>query len=309
MSFDYNESLSQRESVRLGNTRARTSDTAPRQPNSRQELSALLTAETGPIRNLDKAQDYLESKGWVLAGEPYSMDKLCRILLTACISLSNKKVVATEHNAAHDSVLAVAFLLESELNDSISEQLMSIVSDKISAKVDDLTDKLSSAVTSTMAFLAATDKTHAECTITLSRLTDDLSTVSAKLNKIPTPSPQDPAFPRTWADVANTPPTSNPSKTHHLLSTYNPNATDTETRLQQHLLCAARTLLVEVNPTDPDVPKDRSPAGNNEIRTRLNNALKAADTTFHEVYGPRTPRGNGARCRSGSGVHHLSGMD
>ncbi|KAG5330518.1 hypothetical protein C0989_008870, partial [Termitomyces sp. Mn162] len=105
----------------------------PTQPlPSRSKFSALLMAHGGPVRSLSNARKWLETKGWILAGEPYNRMKLARMLMTAVVISKGVKL----ENEAKNAILAVAFLMEDDAIDKLSDSLASIVASKVLERVD-----------------------------------------------------------------------------------------------------------------------------------------------------------------------------
>ena len=103
---------------RMGDTtKTRSNPTSKRGPNatgssvdirsllSRSEINTRLSSEPNPVSNVSKAKSWLETKGWILAGENYSKPKLADILFT--VALTTKLTPE-----ASSAIKAVALLIE-----------------------------------------------------------------------------------------------------------------------------------------------------------------------------------------------------
>ncbi|KAF8055947.1 hypothetical protein FPV67DRAFT_1536105 [Lyophyllum atratum] len=251
----------------------------PRQPlQSRSDISALLVGESGPIKSSRDARRWLETKGWVLVGEPYDRTKLVRILLSAGLDLSSR--TTEKRTDAKLAVFSVAFLLEDDITDNISEALADAVASKALARIESATDKL----TTSAAFLAATETKQAETTLALSTVSSQLENVTASLDSLATKLAAAAAAPSgtprpSWAAVASQgPPTAAGSPPSSIPPpTFNPATSDQHTRLQQRVLRASRTVLVEVDRNHESTPTDRSPSSIFAIREAMNKLLADLD--------------------------------
>ncbi|KAF5375541.1 hypothetical protein D9615_009144 [Tricholomella constricta] len=247
----------------------------PRQLPTRADISTFLIGDTGPVKSPKEARRWLETKGWILSGEAYDRAKLVRVLLTAALNLSQK---ATETKTdAKNAVLAVAFLLEDDITDCISDAL----ADAVTAKALDRLDSAAAKLSSSAAFATATDTQQAETTLALQTVSTQLAGVTAslsdladRLNASPLSTPTVPAQP-SWASIARSSP--GPPIPSAPSATYDPSAAEQHTRLQQRLLRGARTVLVETNPDDDLAPTDRSPAGTYAVRMAMNKQLMELD--------------------------------
>ncbi|KAF5376429.1 hypothetical protein D9615_008638 [Tricholomella constricta] len=244
---------------------------------TRADISALMIGENGPVKTAREARRWLDLKGWVLSGDTYDRAKLVRVLMTAALNFTNKST-ESRTDAKH-AVLAVAFLLEDDITDSISDALADAVAAKTLSRLESATDKL----TSSAAFSSATDTQQAETTLALKTVSTQLADVTTSLNllaaKMSTSIAPPPPSQPTWASVAGTEP--RPSPPPQLpTTTFNPSAPDQHTRLQQRLLRAARTILIEANPVDDLAPTDRSPTGNYLLREAMNKDLAGIDTSL-----------------------------
>ncbi|KAF5378885.1 hypothetical protein D9615_006982 [Tricholomella constricta] len=278
----------------------------PRQLPTRADISTFLIGDTGPVKSSKEARRWLETKGWILAGEAYDRTKLVRILLTAALNLSQK---ATETRTdAKNAVLAVAFLLEEDITDCIADALAEAVTAKALDRLDSATSKL----TSSTAFSTATDTQQAETTIALKTVstqlagvTASLSDLAAKLNTT-TPSPSSTLEQPSWADIARSSP--GPAPPTAPSAAFNPSATEQHTRLQQRLLRGARTILVEANPDDDLAPTDRSPAGTYAVRLAMNKQLEELDRAL-EGNSYITEEGESAPAESQTYIRGLAALD
>jgi hypothetical protein len=61
----------------------------------RADLEAQISASVGPVTSAKDACAWLEKKGWMLASEPYSKDKLAEILFSMTISFKLPQDVDT----------------------------------------------------------------------------------------------------------------------------------------------------------------------------------------------------------------------
>ncbi|KAF5375879.1 hypothetical protein D9615_008261 [Tricholomella constricta] len=279
---------------------------APRQLPSRADISTFLIGESGPVKSPKEARRWLETKGWILAGETYDRSKLVRVLLTAALNLSMKTTDAKTD--AKNAVLAVAFLLEDDIADTVSDALVDAITTKALDRLDTATEKLTSSAT----FSSALDTHQAETTLALQTVSTQLAGVTASLevlaarlntpSSVPTSTQQQP----TWADITRSSPV--PSASPPAPKAFNPSAPDQHTRLQQRLLRGARTVLVEANPDDDLAPVDRSPTGIFEIRQAMNKELDALDKSLG-ANSFITEEGEAAPAETRTYVRGISALD
>ncbi|KAG6884074.1 hypothetical protein C0992_007061 [Termitomyces sp. T32_za158] len=137
----------------------------------------------------------LETKGWILVTEPYNQAKLINILATTA--------VASKLDNLKQAALAVAFILNVDVSDHLSDTLANAVASKMLGRIEGITNKLSSMAD----FLAANDTKHAKLTLTLKTATDKLLGLTTSIRadalntRCPfTPSPSDTSI--TWASIA-----------------------------------------------------------------------------------------------------------
>ncbi|KAG5349057.1 hypothetical protein C0989_006340 [Termitomyces sp. Mn162] len=149
-----------------------------------------MAIESGPIELAQDTHKWLETKGWILAAEPYDCSKLVNILVTAALvpKTPDLKLVA----------LATAFLLDANITDHILDILANTVA------VD---------------FLVASNTKHAESTLALKASLAILEGVSTLLgavaSKLVTRPLSLPNMGPSWASVAKAasgllPPSTNP---------------------------------------------------------------------------------------------------
>ncbi|KAG5638228.1 hypothetical protein DXG03_004186, partial [Asterophora parasitica] len=111
----------------------------PCQLQSQTEIRALLMGEISPIKSVQEAHSWLEQKGWVLSSDTYDHVKLVRVLLTTALDVPGKSVEACTY--VKNAILAVTFLLEEDITDSISEALVDTITKALS-HLKLITDKL-----------------------------------------------------------------------------------------------------------------------------------------------------------------------
>ncbi|KAG6895126.1 hypothetical protein C0992_003050 [Termitomyces sp. T32_za158] len=207
-----------------------------------------LTVHSGPIKSVHDARKWLETKGWILAAEPYNRAKLVSILATAAI--------ASKLDDLKRAALAIAFILDADISNHVSDTLTEAVASKVLGRLEGTTDKLSS----TAAFLVANDANRAGLTLDLKAATDKLVGVTASLEarssgSMCPPPPQPTDTPITWASIAKAAPkTTQPASAprgpvDHSLSQ------SEITQIQQRVLCDARTVLIQCNTDDPLIQK------------------------------------------------------
>lgn len=247
-----------------------------RQLPTRAEIGTLMAGDRSTVDSADRARQWLESKGWILDGEPYDRTKLVRVLMTVAISLTNKS--PDPKPDAKNAILSVAYLLEDDVMDSISDTLVEAVAAKTLGHIEAATEKL----TSSANFVVAIDNRQAETTLAIKTVSDQLVKVSTSLELLttrlavntPPPPPRS-----SWAAVAAK---ANASLTLPSLpsNVFNPTASNQQTIVQQRVLRAARKVLVEVDPKDDSVSLDRTPAGLNTICGRMNKEIADLETSL-----------------------------
>ena len=160
-----------------------TSALGNRNLSPRNDLDAQISASAGPVKSAKDACAWLEKKGWMLASEPYSKDKLAEILFSVAIAF---KLLQD----ADMAVRSVAYLIREHAEEVLTSSIVDKVIDKITNRISEPVDKLNNSVTSTKGFLDATSKQRAIELLSLqdsikqnNDLTKSLSESSEKLNQ------------------------------------------------------------------------------------------------------------------------------
>jgi hypothetical protein len=240
------------------NTSSSGTPTPSRDLPSRSGISALLSGDSGPVQSLEDARSWLDKKGWVLAGEQYDRLKMVNILMT--VSLLPKLPMD-----AAAAIRSVALLIDDDIKDSLSSDISTAVANKLLAHLGNIPDELSR----TKEFLEATSTKQANTVVQLQETatqhaatTANLIEISSKLTSadIPRPPPQ-------WPSIQS----SGPSLSH------DPSTTDSDIRLQQRLLLASRTVLVEVDRAHAPSSSERNPQTVLKLRDDLNAKLSDLD--------------------------------
>jgi hypothetical protein len=217
------------------------------------DLTLILAGDSGPVGNIADTHKWLANKLWTYPGKPLDRKKLVNILLTtSCIAKLPSDVAA--------AIRAIAYLLEDDINDTFSSLIASTVADKLISQLNPLTTELSV----TKSFLEATSAQQATLSINLQDVAShhsstslNLAEITEKLKSSPIPSvPPAPTMP--WPSLPT--PTSLPSNKH------NPASPTQDICLQQCILLAACTVLVQIDLNDESSPKDRSPLANSKLR-------------------------------------------
>ncbi|KAG6895114.1 hypothetical protein C0992_003109 [Termitomyces sp. T32_za158] len=243
-------------------------DTPPqqRQLPTRADIGALLSGDPGPVKTVNDARRWMETKGWILAGEPYDRTKLVRVLMTAAMVTKGTRLDSDARNA----VLAVAFLLEDDVTDSTAETIAQAVAAKVLDRIGPVTTSLSTSVE----FAAAASTTQAETTLALKDAATQLVAATVGWPDHPAPHGRTSLQPTARRLHLTRP---------HPPATFNPSLPAQHTRLQQRLLRDAQTVLIEVDATNKTSPQDRSPNGNHELRKRINKHLSEIDKTMNDL--------------------------
>ncbi|KAG6851630.1 hypothetical protein C0991_007449 [Blastosporella zonata] len=148
-----------------------------------------------PIKSVSTTRKFLEENGWVLAGDPYDREKLARIIATVAVgdALFKSSPIGSR-TQAKNALLAVAFLLKSDITDHVSNTLADAVATKALARLKTTAANLAASA----AFASAHDTARAESTIAMQKITDKLSTlVDAMENSAPWALPQQLNLPTT----------------------------------------------------------------------------------------------------------------
>ncbi|KAF8154762.1 hypothetical protein B0H34DRAFT_536561 [Crassisporium funariophilum] len=164
---------------------------------TRAEINALMVGERGLVDSAEKARHWLDTKGWILEGEPYNRTKLVQLLMTAALCLSTRS--PDPKPDVRNVIVSVAFLLEDDITDNVSDALADAVATKTLARIEAVTAKL----TDTAEFIAASNSTQAKATLAIKSASDHLSKVSSSLDLIVTKLSQDtPPTQPSWATIA-----------------------------------------------------------------------------------------------------------
>ncbi|KAG6881765.1 hypothetical protein C0993_012830, partial [Termitomyces sp. T159_Od127] len=86
------------------------------------DLKSLIATDSSLIKSVPDACKWLKSKGWILAGDLYNHTRLVTILATAALTSKQLEL----KNAA----ITVAFLLETDITDHVSNTLAKAVTRK-----------------------------------------------------------------------------------------------------------------------------------------------------------------------------------
>jgi hypothetical protein len=172
------------------------------------------------------------------------------------------------------AIRAVALILDDNIEDTFSTALSSAIADKFLARIGSIPDELtrpkefleatSTKQTSTVVQLHETAMQHAATTSNPVEISSKLASAAVPRPSLPIPH---------WPSVHG----SDPSSTSHPSSTHNPSATDHDARLQQCLLPASRTVLVEIDPSHTSSPTEPTPQTALKIRVALNKRLRDLD--------------------------------
>jgi hypothetical protein len=252
-------------SVTRGASSSRT-PTPSRDLPSRSGINALLSGDSGPVKSPSDARSWLDKKGWVLAGEQYDRSKMVNILFT--VSLLPK--LPPDAAAA---IRAVALIIEDNIEDSLSSTLSSAIADKFLERIGDIPNELTRA----KEFLEATSTKQASTVVQLHETAIQHATTTTNLieistNLAATDTSRLPVPPQ-WPSIQS----SGPSPNSHPSPAHDSSASDSDVRIQQRLLLASRTVLVEVDRSRVSSPTKRTPQAALKIRDDLNKRLSDLD--------------------------------
>ncbi|KAG5337664.1 hypothetical protein C0989_009053 [Termitomyces sp. Mn162] len=169
-----------------------------------------------------------------------------------------------------NAALAVAFLLDADVMDHISETLANAVGDKAIGHLEGLVKKLGSMAN----FLAASDVKCAETTLTLKATSETLKGVTISLGAMALNTMNPPPLPQALAKASSSPSTLldiTKAPAMHDLSH------EEVSKIQQCVLCDARTVLIEFDPNDTEAPSDFMATGSSKLHDDLNKILKRLD--------------------------------
>ena len=238
-------------------------------PNILQKLltcTDLMSSNQGPVTNANDACKWLDSKGWILAGEPYDRAKLARILLTAAL-------LPKVPNEAIAAIRVVAFLIKENITDNLSTQLAAAVADKVNALLLDTKADLATAKT----FLKANSIQQASTSIELKEVaaqhastTNNLNTLTMKLSTLSLPK-ESPA--PHWPSVL----TSQPPPTTNIPRNFDLKAPAHHTRIQQCLLSTAHTILIQTDHKEKFTSQEPTLNSISKLRVDINKRLQQLD--------------------------------
>ncbi|KAG5640891.1 hypothetical protein DXG03_006696 [Asterophora parasitica] len=169
-------------------------------------------------------------------------------------------------------------MLEDNIAHSTSETLADAITTKALNNLKPITTKL----VATASFVTATNTQQAETTLTLKEVSSHLATLTASLSELstklttnPTPTATAPSSCPTWASVVSSSPPAHlpaylPTCPTPLLALYDPTTSNQRAQVQQCILHAVCTILVDMNSNDDLAPDNHSPATNNIFREALN---------------------------------------
>ncbi|KAG5350664.1 hypothetical protein C0989_009903 [Termitomyces sp. Mn162] len=180
----------------------------PQQLPTRSEFGTLLQAQGGPIKSAADARRWLETKSWILAGEPYDRMKLARVLM-AVVSSKGPRIDSEAKNA----ILAVALLMKEDAVNVHVESITEAIVSKLVERIEPVTHRVASSAD----FAAANGLAQAETTLTLKDVSTQLQSVTASLNEAlaktaTRPQPATTLTRPTWADVARAKPLAVPTE-------------------------------------------------------------------------------------------------
>ncbi|KAF8164696.1 hypothetical protein B0H34DRAFT_670724 [Crassisporium funariophilum] len=123
----------------------------------------------GVVDSAKKVRHLLDTKGWILEGKPYNRTKLVQLLMTAALCLSTKS--PDPKPDIRNIIVSIAFLLEDDITDNVSDTLADAVVTKTLAWIEAVTARL----TDTAKFIAASNSTQAKATLAIKNASDHLS--------------------------------------------------------------------------------------------------------------------------------------
>ncbi|KAG6852381.1 hypothetical protein C0991_012561 [Blastosporella zonata] len=250
--------MSTRDSSRTSLREPTPTETPKRLPPNRIDPLPAIIGNSGTVRSVQGARQFLEESGWILAREPYDHTKLTRIIATVATGevTSARAPTAKAKSQAKNALIAVALLLDADITDHISDTLANAVATKTLARLEATASSLATSAT----FASANDTNCADTTVTLQKITETLATICRAI----------PSQAATWASVARA---NIPAS-----RVFNPDASDRHTRLQQRVIRDSRIVTFEHLTADPSAPQDTSTPGLLALRTKINETLATADT-------------------------------
>jgi hypothetical protein len=260
MNRDRNKPMSGKSSLRD------EASSSPRGPFARSELNAIISNQGGPVTKGSDARKWFENKGWILESEQIDRTKLVNILLT--VSLLPKIPPEVIH-----AIRAVAYILDDDITENVSDVLAKAVSSKVNAGLVDITSKLER----TLTFLEASSAQQATSTLELKTATTKSVEVMNGINQ----------FERTFAETTkslaasakqiSSPPLARPTPPSLPNPTYNPSTPENLTRLKQRILQSSCNVLIQSDPDKGYNDKPMDPATLQELCEKLNQHLSELD--------------------------------
>jgi hypothetical protein len=224
----------------------------------RSEALAALAA-MGPVSSTKDAYNWVESKGFILAGEQYTKPKLADILFTVAMDAK----IPSEVKSA---IIAVAFLIEDLSEDDFSAS----IADKIINRIEGTLSNLNTEVGNTEKFLAATSTQQAEATLAFQKAVDTFSGNIDKLTKASDKvvesignhqwNPPDTNWPQLEPGNVEQATQSNPLNFRSFA------LSASQAKVQQCTLLAAKQLYVSTGPKDNKAPSSRTIEDQRKLR-------------------------------------------
>ncbi|KAG6851896.1 hypothetical protein C0991_005182 [Blastosporella zonata] len=263
-------------------------ETPKRLPPNRDDPLSAIIGTSGPVHSAQGVRKFLKEAGWILAGELYDHTKLARIIATVVVGemTTSKAAAATTKMHARNALIVVAFLLDADITNHISDTL----ADAVAAKTLTRLKSTASSLATLAAFVAANDTSRADTTIALQKITETLSTIVSTLN-----TQLDHAAPPGDAATTTNNPTRRPPRQHQALPSqtvtwasvtganvpisrvFNPEASDRHTKLQQRVIRDSRIVTFNYLTADPTAPQDTTPPGLLALRSKVNKIITIAD--------------------------------
>jgi hypothetical protein len=212
------------------------------------ELDVQLDAATGPVTCIKDARVWLDTRGWILAGEKYSKPKLADILFT--VALTQKLP-----NDACSAIKAVAFLIADLAEQDFSATLADTIAEKIATQINSSIDKLASGVASTKDFLDATMHQQAEAMLALqesiTRNTESSKSLANTTEELISGASKQ-CNNTEWPSLSG--PSAMPGNTIHPALLLHSTLSAPHIKIQQRTLLAAKQLLIELGSLEEDLP-------------------------------------------------------
>lgn len=240
---------------------------------ARADLMSQMTNDAIAVTSAKTAREYLRQNGWMLANTKRTRANLVDILFTA----SQKKLPIETQN----TIRAVAFILEFDLESDISSSLAELVRERVAVTLDTLTSDLNR----TRDFLDATTKDQAAAALEIRETANqckEISTSLAESSEKLTQAAAAPTIPeRTWAQIAAaaTITTTTPGSQTNGVE-INPTFSPDEARVQQRIQLSARQIMIEPISLSHDTPQ--------KFRDEINGWLEDFDATNVDTPGMKT---------------------